>query len=163
MSEKLRELQHGLEVKGSGWLRSQAGKFRVDALRALATELGVSVEGISVKRDFVSLVCQKLEVQELVQRMKSVVRRGGMQLLQRELGALKVVELRGIATELGVSCGGLKEDLLSRLCNYFSSQDPGGEIKTKKNISVMVLRCEFSSVEWLFGQDAYYGLVGVHE
>ena len=161
MSAKLRELQHGLEVKGSGWLRSQAGKFRVDALRALATELGVSVEGISVKRDFVSLVCQKLEVQELVQRMKSVVRRGGMQLLQRELGALKVVELRGIATELGVSCGGLKEDLLSRLCNYFSSQDPGGEIK--KNISVMVLRCEFSSVEWLFGQDAYYGLVGVHE
>ena len=116
-----------------------------------------------MKRDFVSLVCQKLEVQELVQRMKSVVRRGGMQLLQRELGALKVVELRGIATELGVSCGGLKEDLLSRLCNYFSSQDPGGEIKSKKNISVMVLRCEFSSVEWLFGQDAYYGLVGVHE
>ena len=46
MSAKLRELQHGLEVKGSGWLRSQAGKFRVDALRALATELGVSVEGI---------------------------------------------------------------------------------------------------------------------
>lgn len=116
-----------------------------------------------MKRDFVSLVCQKLEVQELVQRMKSVVRRGGMQLLQRELGALKVVELRGIATELGVSCGGLKEDLLSRLCTYFSSQDPGDEMKTKKKKSVMVLRCEFSGVEWLFGQDAYYRLVGVHE
>ena len=65
--------------------------------------------------------------QSLVQRMKSVVRRGGVQLLQKELSALKVFDLRGIATELGVVSTGLKTELQERLSTYFSWQDSGDE------------------------------------
>ena len=71
-------------------------------------ELCLSVDGVTLKREFVTLECQKLEVQSLVQRMKSVVRRGGLQLLQKELSALNVFGLRVIATELGVVSTGLK-------------------------------------------------------
>ena len=80
----------------------------MDALRSLAAELFLSVDGMTLKREFVTLVCQKLEVQASVHRMRSVTRGGGMQSLQKQLSALKVVELRNIATELGVVCSGLK-------------------------------------------------------
>ena len=87
----------------------------------------MSVDGVTLKREFVTLECQKLEVQSLVQRMKSVVRRGGVQLLQKELSALKVFELRSIAMELGVASTGLKTELQERLSTCFSSQDSGDE------------------------------------
>ena len=74
MSEKLKELQHALQAKGPDWLRSRVGDLRLNALRALATELCLSVDGVTLKHEFVTLVCKKLEVQSLVQRMKSVAR-----------------------------------------------------------------------------------------
>ena len=51
----------------------------------------------------------------------------GVQLLQKELSALKVFELQGIATELGVVSTGLKTELQERLSTYFSWQDSGDE------------------------------------
>ena len=106
---------------GSG--AGQATSGYIDALSALAAELCLSVDGVTLKREFVTLVCQKLELQSLIQRMKPVVRRGGVQLLQKELSALKVFELRSIAMELGVASTGLKTELQERLSTYFSSQD----------------------------------------
>eukprot|EP00435_Cladocopium_sp_Y103_P052910 s301_g16.t1 len=103
MSEKLKELQQGLKESGVGWLRARVKKVRVDALRSLASELGLSVEGISVKRDFESLVCVKLEVQDAVERLRSVVQKGGTQMLWKELKALKVGDRRDRCKELGVS------------------------------------------------------------
>ena len=65
MSGKLKELQHALQAKGPDWLRSRAGNlwFYIDALSALAAELCLSVDGVTLGREFVTLVCQKLEVQ----------------------------------------------------------------------------------------------------
>ena len=101
-------------------------------MRALAAELCLSADGVTLKREFVTLVCQKLEVQSLVQRMRSVVRRGGVQLLQKELSTLKVFELRSMAMELGVASTGLKTELQETLSTYFSSQDIGDERKSFK-------------------------------
>ena len=77
----------------------------------------------------------ELEVQSLVQRMKSVVQRGGMHLLQKELSALKVFELRSIATEPGVASTGLKTELQEKLSTYFSSQDSGDESNSQERLS----------------------------
>ena len=60
-------------------------------------------------------------------RRKFVIRPGGMQLLQKELSALKVFELRSIATQHAVASTGLKTELQERFSTCNSSQDIGDE------------------------------------
>ena len=56
MSEKLRELQQGLKEGGVDPFRRQVRKVGINALKALASELGMSVEGIRWKEEFASRV-----------------------------------------------------------------------------------------------------------
>ena len=51
MSEKLRELQQGLKEEGADSFRRQVRKLGINALKALASELCMSVEGIRLKEE----------------------------------------------------------------------------------------------------------------
>eukprot|EP00435_Cladocopium_sp_Y103_P075993 s462_g72.t1 len=76
MSEKLKELQQScnsaFKASGLGSLKRQATKLKVDALKSLASELAVSVEGISLKEDFARLVCAKV-VRDLSHHIVSAI------------------------------------------------------------------------------------------
>ena len=125
MSEKLRELQQGLKEEGADSFRRQVRKLGINALNALASELGVSVEGIRLKEEFASRVCAKIEVQESVARLRCVVQSGGTQGLWTQLKALKVQDIRVIAQELGLPTSGGRDALMKRLFDYISARDSG--------------------------------------
>jgi hypothetical protein len=125
MSEKLRELQQGLKEEGADSFRRQVRKLGINALKALASELGVSVEGIRLKEEFASRVCAKIEVQESVARLRCVVQSGGTQGLWTQLKALKVQDIRVIAQELGLPTSGGRDALMKRLFDYISARDSG--------------------------------------
>ena len=125
MSEKLRELQQGLKEEGADSFRRQVRKLGINALNALASELGVSVEGIRLKEEFASRVCAKIEVQESVARLRCVVQSGGTQGLWTQLKALKVQDIHVIAQELGLPTSGGRDALMKRLFDYISARDSG--------------------------------------
>ena len=125
MSEKLRELQQGLKAGGVDPFRRQVRKLGIDALKALASELGVSVEGIRWKEEFASRVCAKIEVQESVARLRCVVQSGGTKVLWTQLKALKVGDIRAIAQELGLPTSGVRDALMKTLFDYISAQESG--------------------------------------
>ena len=125
MSEKLRELQQGLKEEGADSFWRQVRKLGINALKALASELGMSVEGIRLKEEFASRVCAKIEVQESVARLCCVVQSGGTQGLWTQLKALKVQDIRVIAQELGLPTSGVRDALMKRLFDYISARDSG--------------------------------------
>ena len=124
MSEKLRELQQGLKEGGVDPFRRQVRKLGINALKALASELGMSVEGIRWKEEFASRVL-KIEVQESVAQLRCVVQSGGTKGLWTQLKTLKVEEIRVIAQELGLPTSGVRDALMKRLFDYMSAPESG--------------------------------------
>jgi hypothetical protein len=125
MSEKLRELQQGLTEGGVDPFRRQVRKLGINALKALASELGMSVEGSRLKEEFASRVCAKIEVQESVTRLRCVVQSGGTKGLWTQLKALKVEDLRVIAQEIGLPSSGVRDAVMKRLFDDMSAQESG--------------------------------------
>jgi hypothetical protein len=125
MSEKLRELQQGLKEGGVDPFRRQVRKLGINALKALASELGMSVEGSRLKEEFASRVCAKIEVQESVTRLRCVVQSGGTKGLWTQLKALKVEDLRVIAQEIGLPSSGVRDAVMKRLFDDTSAQESG--------------------------------------
>ena len=124
-SEKLRELQQGLTEGGVDPFRRQVRKLGINALKALASELGMSVEGSRLKEEFASRVCAKIEVQESVTRLRCVVQSGGTKGLWTQLKALKVEDLRVIAQEIGLPSSGVRDAVMKRLFDDISAQESG--------------------------------------
>ena len=125
MSEKLRELQQGLTEGGVDLFRRQVRKLGINALKALASELELSVEGSRLKEEFASPVCAKIEVQESVTRLRCVVQSGGTKGLWTQLKALKVEDLRVIAQEIGLPSSGVRDAVMKRLFDDISAQESG--------------------------------------
>ena len=123
MSEKLRELQQGLTEGGVDLFRRQVRKLGINALKALASELELSVEGSRLKEEFASRVCAKIEVQESVTRLRCVVQSGGTKGLWTQLKALKVEDLRVIAQEIGLPSSGVRDAVMKRLFQDISAQE----------------------------------------
>ena len=125
MSEKLRELQQGLTEGGVDLFRRQVRKLGINALKALASELELSVEGSRLKEEFASRLCAKIEVQESVTRLRCVVQSGGTKGLWTQLKALKVEDLRVIAQEIGLPSSGVRDAVMKRLFDDISAQEAG--------------------------------------
>ena len=118
-------LQQGLKEGGVDPFRRQVRKLGINALKALASELGMSVEGSRLKEEFASRVCAKIEVQESVTRLRCVVQSGGTKGLWTQLKALKVEDLRVIAQEIGLPSSGVRDAVMKRLFDDISAQESG--------------------------------------
>ena len=72
------------EGRGGNPFRHQVRKLGTNALKSLTCDLRMSVEGIRLKEEFASRVRGKIEVQEFVPQLRSVVQRGGV--IAQEIG-----------------------------------------------------------------------------
>ena len=114
-----------LDRGGVDLFRRQVRKLGINALKALASELELSVEGSRLKEEFASRVCAKIEVQESVTRLRCVVQSGGTKGLWTQLKALKVEDLRVIAQEIGLPSSGVRDAVMKRLFDDISAQESG--------------------------------------
>ena len=79
-----------LERGGSWSLPAPGAQTRDRCIEGfIASELGMSVEGIRWKEEFASRVCAKIEVQESVARLRCVVQSGGTKVLWTQLKAFE--------------------------------------------------------------------------
>ena len=123
MSDRLIELQQGQKTNGVPWLRRRVNKIGFGALKSLASELGLVVEDIHVKKDLETLICAKLEMRDSVERLRSVLREDGRQMLWQNLKALKREDLRDMCKELQVTQRGQKDEVVQRIFQHLAAED----------------------------------------